>query len=158
MSVTLTYTDAQGSVVSTLELPSPQLSNVDSFDAPVSSYRMYNGAIHTYKRTPTANTKTWKFVAMSKAKRDALVTFLNVSIGKIITVLDWNNDTFSGVIVSDNVQFTASSFDGYFDTEFNLRMYGTAPSVFTDLLNDVATPITIQGSATVVRVGTGLGV
>jgi len=94
------------SPTATVTLPNANLGNVDRLDTNA-VVRPTRHGIYKHVRDadwPDLETKLIAFSPLTATEKDNLITFLTTYRGLEIKITDHNSDSFSGVIISDDIE------------------------------------------------------
>ncbi len=86
--------------ISTIVLKNPELGDVNRYDFRTIINRSRSGELNVLKPIDRENQHTFNytFVALTRAIRDLLIVFLNLSAGNLILITDHNNKIFEALI------------------------------------------------------------
>lgn len=113
MSLLLTY----GSIE--VELPSPELDDVEQSDFGTSISTAMSGHLYTHKMTDVNNTLKLNFVNVKKATFESLLEFLEDYAGLDIELTDWMGNVWTGKILTEPLDARTEAHDRFtFALEF----------------------------------------
>lgn len=121
MSIKFTYLSTE------IELPSPQLGDVQSFDFGLLTKRAMSGAMYTHKKTPVTRRLSMDFVNLSDTNTSELLNLYLAAGGQNIIFKDWRDRTWIGRIVNNPFEYTVLKNYNTIHIDFEGINYYTEP-------------------------------
>jgi hypothetical protein len=98
--------------VDTVELRNPELLNKHALDKNAIVHYTSSGVVHIgYTGQTDVDTREYQFQAIQNA--DDLVTLLSNNVGKLLTVTDHNNASFTGYVLNETVDISTQHTDEF---------------------------------------------
>lgn len=89
-----------------LELPSPQLGDVQTFDFGLLTKRAMSGAMYTHKKTPVTRRLAMDFINLTADQTTDLLNLYLAAGGGELTLLDWRDRIWVGRITNNPFEYT----------------------------------------------------
>lgn len=108
----------------TQDLRNPQFGNQNKVDTNAVVRRTRTGQLISFRAStwPTMEAFKYKFVGLSKATRDSLVSFLAQTSGKLIGIMDHENRSWTGVVVNAQVPTMQAGPGCQYEAELEIRV------------------------------------
>lgn len=92
-----------------ITLRNPDFRDSKSYDSRMSVKNMMDGSFKTYKRTGMITVHSLSFNNLTRDKAIEVRDFLADSIGKVVTYIDMDENTYHGRLTQPTAQFTVPS-------------------------------------------------
>jgi hypothetical protein len=92
-----------------IELPDPELGDGETWDLRTQLRLSMDGTINTFISTPSLKKQIMNFTLRTRNKAWELVQFLKNTMGSQTTLVDHNNVTWTGYIITDPTELTVES-------------------------------------------------
>lgn len=126
MSITLTYN------ATSITLRNPELGDTYNLDLNTINRQSRGGTLISYKDSdwPIVTTFTYTILSLTETKIDELITFLENSQGKQITLVDYLSDTYVGNILTSIPEIIIGRDNALYDISFIFRVDNQSTTEF----------------------------
>ena len=120
MSITLEHPTTTPTL--SITLPNPEFGDTESPTyGNVFGTNRNNELLNAYDADhPTTRMRVWRINKMTKAQRDALQNFIQITAGDAITVTDYNAAEFNALITNEDVEYIVLRDDCNYEATLQL--------------------------------------
>ncbi len=108
-------------------LPSEDIGNTDKMQASLTTHRVLSGALTTYKRVDSFNTKTYSFTSVPHKTYLEFISLIQESQARVIIFEDSSGLSFTGKLSPGNIEMVSErESGGIIYRNFRLNIKGAA--------------------------------